>query len=111
MSYLLFVYVKTIGPCCFNVYVLNFFFFFPTREELTKNPEKETWNFCAALHQFLNIFISHQLFEYTITYIISQHENTNSKGDFVLKKTVLNVRFKDFYTKINQTQIWYEKLN
>ena len=36
----------------------------------------------------------------------SQHENTNSKGHFVLKND-LNVRFKDFwYTKRNLTQIW-----
>ena len=38
----------------------------------------------------------------------------NSKGDFVLKKTVLNIlnNFKDFwYIKINLTQIWYDKFN
>ena len=27
----------------------------------------------------------HQLFDYKITYVISQHDNTNSKSDFVLK--------------------------
>ena len=27
--------------------------------------------------------ISHQLFDYTITFVNSQHQNTNSKGDFV----------------------------
>ena len=41
-----------------------------------------------------------------------QHWNTNSKGDFVLKKKVLNVCFKDFwYTKIKLSQICYEELN
>ena len=29
--------------------------------------------------------ISHQLFDYTITFVNSQHENTNSRDDFVLK--------------------------
>ena len=41
----------------------------------------------------------------------SQHENTKSKRDFTLKP-VLNVNFKDFwYTKIDLTQIWYDKFN
>ena len=45
-----------------------------------------------------------KLFNYKIT-VNSQHENTNSKGDFVLKKTVLKVCFKDFlYTKIYLSQ-------
>ena len=56
--------------------------------------------------------ISNQLFDYTITFVNSQHYNTNSKGDFLLKKTVLNVRFRVFlYTKINPTKIWYEEFN
>ena len=29
--------------------------------------------------------ISHQLFDYRITFVNSQHQKTNSKGDFVLK--------------------------
>ena len=33
-----------------------------------------------------NTNISHQLFNYRITFKNSQLENTNSKGDFVLKK-------------------------
>ena len=34
----------------------------------------------------------------------------NSKGYFVVKRKVLNLSFNDFsYTKINQTQIWYDK--
>ena len=32
-----------------------------------------------------NTNISHQFFEYTITFVNSQHYNINSKGDFVLK--------------------------
>ena len=40
----------------------------------------------------------------------SQHQNTNLKGDFVLKKPGLNVLLKDFwYIKIDPTQIWYDK--
>ena len=30
-------------------------------------------------------YISHQLFHNKITFVYSQHENTNSKGDFVIK--------------------------
>ena len=32
-----------------------------------------------------NTYISHQLFEYEITCVNSQHENLHSIGDFVLK--------------------------
>ena len=32
-----------------------------------------------------NTNISHQIFDYSITFVNSQHKNTNSKGDFVLK--------------------------
>ena len=38
--------------------------------------------------------ILHHIFDYKISFVNSQLENTNSKGDFVLK-TVLNVLFKD----------------
>ena len=44
-----------------------------------------------------NTNISHQLLDYTITFVNSQQKNTNSKGEFVLKSPVLNVRFKDFW--------------
>ena len=55
---------------------------------------------------------SHQLLDYKITFVNSQYEKRNSKGDFVLKKPVRNVRFKDFwYTKINLTQIFYDEFN
>ena len=53
--------------------------------------------------------ISYQLFDYKITSVNSQCENTNSKGDFVLKK-----RFEMFIlkiTKFNLTQIWYDEFN
>ena len=33
-----------------------------------------------------NTNISHQLFDYTITFVNSQRSYTNSKDDFVLKK-------------------------
>ena len=56
--------------------------------------------------------ISHHLFDYKITFVNQQQENTNSKDDFGQKKTVLNVLFKDlWYTKINPTQIWYYKFS
>ena len=51
-------------------------------------------SFCIP--ESYNINISHQLFDYKITIMNSQRENTNSKGDFK-KKMVLNVRFKDFW--------------
>ena len=35
--------------------------------------------------------ISHQLFDYTINFVNSQRENTNSKSDFVLK-TLIKLR-------------------
>ena len=40
----------------------------------------------------------------------SQHKNINSKGDFVLKNPVLNIRFKDFLQSyINPTQMMIQK--
>ena len=33
-----------------------------------------------------NTNILHQLFDFKRTFVNSQHENTDSKGDFVLKK-------------------------
>ena len=41
-------------------------------------------------------------------------ENTNSKGDFILKNRfyIFILKISDFlYTKINQIQIWYVKFN
>ena len=40
-------------------------------------------NFCMP--ESFNMNISHQLFDKTITFVNSQHKNTNSKGDFLLK--------------------------
>ena len=45
--------------------------------------EKGCNYFC--LPESFNKNISHQLFDYTITFVNSQHLNTSSKGDFVLK--------------------------
>ena len=59
----------------------------------------------------LNTNIIHRL-EYTITFVNSQRENTNSKGDIVLKNKfetfVLKISGKQ---KINQTQIWYDEFS
>ena len=41
--------------------------------------------FVNCIPENFNTNISHQLFDYTITFVNSQHWNTNSKGDFVLK--------------------------
>ena len=50
-----------------------------------------------------NMKISHQLFDYIITFVNSQHLNTNSKDD--LESKVGFKRFKDFwYSKINLSQ-------
>ena len=50
-----------------------------------------------------------QRFDLKITFVNSQHKNTNSKGDFY-SKTGLNVRMKDFWnTYLNLTQIWYDE--
>ena len=38
------------------------------------------------ISESFNTSISHQLFDYKITFHNSQLENTKSKGDFVLKK-------------------------
>ena len=39
----------------------------------------------------------------------SQHKNTNSNGDFLLKTVVGNARFKD--TKKSDLKIWYDEFN
>ena len=49
--------------------------------------------------------ISHQFLDYKITYVNSQHESTNSKGDFVLKprpgfKLWRDKKELDFYEEI-----------
>ena len=46
-----------------------------------------------------NAYISHQLFEYKITFVNSQHENTTLKGDFVHKN-----QFETFVLKISGIQ-------
>ena len=45
-----------------------------------------------CIPESFNTNISHQLFDYKLTFENSQRENTNSKGDFVLK-TGLNRPF------------------
>jgi hypothetical protein len=56
---------------------------------------------CICIPESFNTNISHQLFDYTITFENSQHYNKNSKGDFVLQKPVLNARFEDLWYTIN----------
>ena len=59
-----------------------------------------------------NMNILHQLFDNKITFVNSQLEDTNLKGDFVL----IN-RFETFVSKISSmpkidlTQIWYDEFN
>ena len=50
----------------------------------------------TRLPESFNTNISHQLFDNTKTFVNSQHSNTNSKGDFVLKT--------QFYLKISGIQ-------
>ena len=57
-----------------------------------------THNLYCILESF-NTNISHQLFYYKINFVISQDENTNSKGDFVLKN-----RFETFVLNITGIQ-------
>ena len=40
----------------------------------------------SCISESFNTNISNQLFDYKITFVNSQHENTKSKGDLVLKK-------------------------
>ena len=52
-----------------------------------------------CIPESFNTNISYQLFDYKITFINSQHENTNSNGDFCNQKLFLNVHFKDLIEK------------
>jgi len=52
-----------------------------------------------SIPESFNMIISHQLFDYKITFGNSQRENTISKGDFVLKK-----QFETFVLKISGIQ-------
>ena len=68
-------------------------------------------NIFCTLKSF-NTYISHQLFDYKITFANSQSKNTNSRDGLVLKTYLKNILFKGiWYTKINLTQIWYDELN
>ena len=59
--------------------------------------KKGTKDICNP--ESFNTYISPQLFDYTITFVNSQHWNTNSKGDFVLKN-----RIETFVLKISGIQ-------
>ena len=43
------------------------------------------WSKTICKPESFNTKILHQLFDYTITFVNSQHKNTNSRCDFVLK--------------------------
>ena len=51
------------------------------------------------MSESFNTNISHQLLDYTITFVNSQYENTNSKGYFVLQN-----RLETFVLKISVIQ-------
>ena len=54
--------------------------------------------FC--IQESFNTNISHQLFDYKISFVNSKRENTNLREDFVLKNWFKNV----WYTKIDLSQ-------
>ena len=47
-----------------------------------------------CISESFNTNISHQLFDHKIAFMNSQYENTNSKSDFVLKKTFKTIVLK-----------------
>ena len=64
-------------------------------------------NIINCIPESFNTNIPHQLLDYKITFVISQFENSNSKGDFVIKNrfetVVLNIS--GIHTKINMNQV------
>ena len=70
-------------------------------EDITKILRWNTYRHLRyCIQESFKTKISSQSFHYKITFEISQHENTISKSDFILK-----TRFKDFwYTKISLSQ-------
>ena len=78
---------------------------------MVRNCSKNQLKKVFCIPESTNMNISHQLFEYKITFMNSRQENKNSRGD-ITQKPVLNVLFKDiWYTKINLTQILYDNFN
>ena len=67
-------------------------------------PFKNKNEFCIP--ESINTKIS-QLFDYKITFVYSQHKNSNSKGDFVLKNG-LKRSFKRFLVYKNKLESKYE---
>ena len=47
--------------------------------------QNKTFKLYICIPESFNTNISHQRFDYKVTFVNSQLENTNSKGDFVLK--------------------------
>ena len=61
------------------------------------------------VQESFNTNILHQVFDNTITFENSQHKNTHSKDDFVLKNRVeKRVKISGIQKK---TQIWYDLFN
>ena len=65
--------------------------------DLDRNLSSKQKRFCIP--ESFNTNISHQLFGYTVTFVNQQHQDTNSKGDFVLKN-----RFKTLTLNISGIQ-------
>ena len=53
--------------------------------DLIKGTSNSFINIFVHITESFNKKISHQLLDYKRTFVNSQRENTNSKGDFVLK--------------------------
>ena len=82
----------------FEVLKLSYLSYFHVKDDVCCIPESFNKN------------ISHQLFDDKITFVNSQHEYTNSKGDFVLKNP-FGIVVKIFDIQKNLLQIWYDKFN
>ena len=61
--------------------------------------------------KIFNSNISYNLFYYEITFINSQHNTTNSKGDFVHKKGFRRSFERFMLYKNKSDSEWYNKLN
>ena len=57
-------------------------------------------SFCIP--DIFNTKIVHQLFDYKITFVNSQHENTNLNLVILYSKIGLDIRFKDFISSIQK---------
>ena len=65
----------------------------------------------VCIPESFNTNISHQLFDYTITFVNSQHKKTNSKGDFVPKKGSISVIIKNIWLRFGMTNFINKHFN